>query len=355
MKKWRIGLVGCGGIAAGTYLPGITAMPNAEIVAVCDALPGRAEEYAQRWNVEAWYEDLDDMISESEFEVLVDTASIQAHYEVNLKALQMGKHLYSQKPFALTVAQATTLIEEARARGLKMSISPVHMLRPEIQEAKRLIDQGLIGKVAFARCQSSHGGPEYFQYRDVDPTWFHEAGAGPMYDMGVHGLHQVTGLLGPAQSVACMSGISEKVRIVRSGAFDGKEIRPQVDDNTLLMLDFGDSTFAFIDCTFCVKASAAPRLEVFGSQGTISMGRDRESRLRLFHDDMTTGVRGWIEPMVRWPESGPAAGVKDLLAALEENREPMLSAEHARHVVEIMSKCYVAAKEGRVLPLETTF
>ena len=355
MKKWRIGLVGCGAIAKVNYMPEITAMPNAEIVALCDIIPQQAKEYARRWDVPAWYENIDDMLTESDFEVLLDTASIQAHYELNLKALQAGKHLYSQKPFALTVEEATTLIEEARKRGLKMSISPIHMLRPEIQEAKRLIEEGVIGKVAFARCSSSHGGPEYFQYRDVDPTWFYEPGAGPMYDMGVHGLHQVTGLLGPARSVACLSGISEKVRTVRTGAFDGLKIEPQVDDNMLLLLDLGEATFAFVDCTFCMKASKSPYMEIFGSQGTITMSYDREHRLQLFVDDVEKGVRGWIEPLLHWPEFKHTYCLKDLLEAIEEDREPVLSAEHARHVVEIMSKCYLAAREGRTVPLETSF
>jgi len=205
MEKWRIGLVGCGAIAEVRYMPELSVLPNVEIVALCDVIPGRAEEYARRWNARAaCYGNIDDMLANSDFEVLLDTASIQAHYEINLKALQAGKHLYSQKPFALTVEEATVLIEEARKRNLKMSISPIHMLRPEIQRAKRLIEDGVIGKVSFARCSSSHGGPEYFQYRDVDPTWFYLPGAGPMYDMGVHGLHQVTGLLGPVVlSPAC--------------------------------------------------------------------------------------------------------------------------------------------------------
>jgi UDP-N-acetyl-2-amino-2-deoxyglucuronate dehydrogenase len=337
-------------------MPELSALPNVEIVALCDVIPGRAEEYAHRWHVPAvCYENIDDTLADSDFEVLLDTATIQAHFEINLKALQADRHLYSQKPFALTVEEATVLIEEARKRDLKMSISPIHMLRPEIQEAKRLIEDGVIGKVSFARCSSSHGGPEYFQYRDVDPTWFYQPGAGPMYDMGVHGLHQVTGLLGPAKSVTCLSGISEKVRTVRSGTFDGSKIEPQVDDNMLLLLDFGAATFTFVDCTYCVRATKSPPLEVFGSKGTITLSRDREHRLQLFMDDMEKGTRGWIEPMIRWPEFQHTHCVTDLLAAIEEDREPVLSAEHARHVVEIMSKCYVAAREGRTVPLETSF
>jgi len=294
------------------------------------------------------------MLGEADFEILADTASIQSHFEINLKALRAGKHLYSQKPFALTVDEASILIDEAERRNLKMSVSPIHMLRPEIREIKSLLERGVIGKVSLVRCRSSHGGPEYFQFRDVDPTWFYQPGAGPMYDMGVHGLHQVTGLLGPAKSFGCLSGISEKVRTVRSGAFDGHKIEPKVDDNTLLMLDFGDATFAVVDCSYCVKAAEDPYLEIYGSKGTITLHRD-ERRLRIFMDDMDKGTRGWLDPIVHWPEFKQSYGVKDLMEAIEQNRPPVLSAEHARHVIEIMSKCYTAAAQGRTLALETTF
>ena len=223
-------------------------MPDAEVVAVCDVRQdvGPAEQ-AQRFGIASVFTDFEQMLADAPFDALINTASIPAHFPLNLQALQAGKHVYSQKPFATTVEEATTLIDEAARRGLKMSVSPIHMLRPEVQEMRRLVQGGALGKVSLVRCRSSHGGPEYFQYRDADPTWFFQEGGGPLLDMGVHGLHQVTGILGPARSVTCLSGVSETVRIVRSGAFDGKEIRPEVDDNTLIMLDFGEATFAVID------------------------------------------------------------------------------------------------------------
>jgi len=355
MRKWRIGLVGCGSIARLNYIPEINEFPNAEIVAVCDIVPERAKGFAEMFGIPEWYKDLDEMLAKSDFDILVDTATIQAHFQINLRALQAGKHLYSQKPFATTVEEATILIEEAKKRNLKMSISPIHMLRPEIREAKRLIEEGVIGKVAFVRCCSSHGGPEYFQYRDVDPSWFYKKGAGPMFDMGVHGLTQVTGLLGPAKTVQALSGVSEKERIARSGAFDGKKIIPEVDDLTLLLLDFGEATFGFVDCSYCVKATKSPHLEIFGSRGTISITEQPKRQLQLYLDSREMGVRGWMDPIVRWSEFKQSYGVKDLIEAIEQNRKPILSAEHARHVIEIMNKCYIAAREKRAVKIESTF
>lgn len=355
-KRWKVAVVGCGGISQHHYLPEIAQNDRTELVAVCDADENRAKTCADRFGVDRFFTRVDDLLADEDFEILVDVATIQAHFEINQKALEAGKHIYSQKPIASTSAQAKTLIELAEKKGLKISASPIHMLRPEIQEVKRLIDKGTIGKVSFARCSSSHGGPEYFQYRDADPTWFHQPGAGPLLDLGVHGLHQVTGLLGPARRVFCLSGISERVRIARSGAFDGKAIQTSTDDNIHLNLDFGDATFAYIDSTYCVKNQKGPSLEIFGSQGTITFTRSsRGVGMELYLDDRERSVRGWIEPIYRFPPITQSEGVFDLIQAIEEDREPVLSASHALHVIEIMEKAPLSAQTGQALPLETTF
>jgi predicted dehydrogenase len=362
-RKVRLAVVGLGSIAVEHYLPQIRELGRAELVAVCDVREAWAREQAGRFGNPRVFAGLEQLLAEAEFDALVNTTSIPAHFPVNLKALQAGKHVYSQKPFAATVEEATILIDEARRRGLKLSAAPIHMLRPEVREIKRLVDAGALGKISLVRCRSSHGGPEYFQYRDADPGWFYREGAGPLLDMGVHGLHQVTGILGPARSVTCLSGISERVRVVRTGAFDGQEIRPDVDDNTVLLLDFGSATFAVVDSSYCVKAARGPGLEIFGSAGTIAVevrayGRradEGEPPFQLYRDDRALGLRGWVTPQLRLPRVRQAVGVQDLVDAILDDRPPVLTPEHARHVIEIMTKCGPAARQGRTVPLETTF
>lgn len=357
-ERLRVAVVGLGSIGVEYYLPQIYQMERAHLVAVCDVRENWARQHAATAGNPQVFTNFDAMLDGVDFDILVNTASIPAHFPLNLKALQAGKHVYSQKPFASTVEEATILIDEAGRRGLKMSISPIHMLRPEVQAMRSIVQNGEIGKVSFLRCRSSHGGPEYFQYRDADPTWFHMPGAGPVLDMGVHGLHQVTGIMGPARTVTCLSGISEQVRIVHSGAFDGKEIRPEVDDNTIIMLDFGDATFAVIDSTYCVKAARGPSLEIFGSAGTISATRGRsegDPSFEVYRDDFKTGERGWTASELSSTRVPQSVGVQDLIDAILEHRTPVLTPQHARHVIEIMTTCLPAARQGRTIPLETTF
>jgi len=356
MKTWKVALVGAGTIAKDHYMPQIQAMENAELVGVMDIVP-EAVTYAQKqFNIPKGFTCLDKMLDEVEFDILADIAAIPAHYGINLKALQAGKHIYTQKPMALTVDQATELIETAKANNVKISASPIHMLRPTVQATRDYVKAGLIGKVHFVTMRSSHGGPEYYQTsRLTDASWFYQPDAGPIYDLGVHGLHQLTGILGPAKRVTCFSGISEPMRMALGccGDFERVPFAVNTPDTVLMLLDFGNSTFAFLDCTFCVKASKGPGTQIFGNRGAIAVERGAEASFFRGHPD--DGERGWYPLEMPEEPAYQSIGVKDLIDALEEGRAPVLSAEQARHVIEIMVKAPISAKEGCAMELETTF
>jgi predicted dehydrogenase len=237
------------------------------------------------------------------------------------------------------------------------------MLQPARIEAKRIIDEGGIGQVCFARVRSSHGGPAAGGW-PMDPTWFYQKGSGPLFDMGVYGIHQITSLLGPAKRVVAFSGITEPVRHVRGGPFGGKAIEVTEDDNTLLMLDFGGATFAVVDGTFNVNAAKSPAIEVFGREGTINVydwmydPGPGHTPFDLFRLDAAPGVDGWIAPRTgalqrrqeRFEQLQRTAVIEHLVDSVRSGRPPLLSAEHARHALEIM----LAAKESaRTGPLVT--
>lgn len=127
-------------------------IPQTELVAVCDIIPERAQKYAERFHVPQWYPNIDELLAHCDFDILMDTASIPAHHEINMKALQAGKHLYSQKPVGLTVEQVTEQMEAAQKAGVKFAASPIHPLRPDILFIRDMIQNGAIGKVTMVRC-----------------------------------------------------------------------------------------------------------------------------------------------------------------------------------------------------------
>ena len=364
MKTWKVALIGCGSIAESIYIPQMAHIPQTELVAVCDIIPERAQKYAERFHVPQWYPNIDELLAHCDFDILMDTASIPAHHEINMKALQTGKHLYSQKPVGLTVEQVTEQMEAAQKAGVKFAASPIHPLRPDILFIRDMIQNGAIGKVTMVRAHTAHGGPEHFQYRDADPSWFFEPGAGAIYDMGVHGLTMAVAVLGPAKEVSCTAVISQPERVVRTGAFDCKKIKADyLPDNYLITLNWGDGCIGVVDAGFCQVASTVNMLEVYGTKGTLTiLGQIKIGEgdgVRMYLDSPELKVRGWLDPL---SQDRPPRGefeqcecLSDLIHAIETDTTPTLDPQIARHVVDIMCTIPQAIEEKRTLPLHTTF
>jgi len=352
----RIGIVGCGGIANSLYLPGIADIPRARVVALCDVSTERLSATRERFGVDQTYTDLGEMLDQADIDLLINTTPIQTHYALNLQAVEAGVNVYTEKSMTVTVEEADRLIEAARAKGVLLASAPDTMVRPPVRRLKELVEGRAVGPIVWAQVRSSHGGPDSFATRR-DPGWFYQPGAGPILDMGVYGLHLVTGLLGPARRVTAFSARSRPLRYVRRGPLKGLEVKVEVDDNVLILLDFGSAVLAFVDSGYCVPGSKAPLIELFGTDGTLSFSGYRpDTSIEVFVDDMTRGLRGWVTPDERLPQpTTRAVGVAHVVDCLLDGVELALTPEHARHVIEIMNKAQQAAREGRTLELETTF
>ena len=362
-KVWKVAVVGCGSFANGQYLPNIEKEASAVCVAAVDIVEERAIAACEKYGIPNHYNSVYECLEKCpEVEIIIDAASIQAHHEINMAALTHGKHLISQKPAAPTVELMTLQIETAKKMGVQFVCAPIHNMRYDLNIIKQMMADGTIGRPYYAKCNVAHGGPNYFQYRAADPTWFFEPGAGALVDMGVHGIQQVTYLMGPAQKVTCVAACTTPRRTVRSGAFDGKIIQAdRMPDEYLISLEFSDHRLGFIDCGFSQKANKDPNLEIFGDQGTIAVTKPYMTNPLpdVYIDAPERGIRGWMTPM-QWinpPKklNSQCCLLRDLIEAVEEKKKPVLNAEHARHVLEIMCAVDECLKTGGAVELHTTF
>lgn len=367
----KIGLLGAGMIATAPpgYLPNLHKIADkAVLAAIADPVVDRAQAVARQYGASGVFASLEELLERSDVDVVVNLTPIPFHGASTLQALRAGKHVISEKPLATSMEDADAIVELARAKGLTVICAPPNMLYPTHREVKRLIADGAIGKICFARVRSSHGGPASGAW-PMDPTWFYQKGSGPLFDMGVYGIHEITGFLGPAKRVVAFSGITEPVRTVRGGPFKGKKIEVTEDDNTLLMLDFGGSTYAVVDGTFNVNAAKSPQIEIFGREGTISLPDQLGRRdptaapFEVFRLDAAPGLDGWITPRAnvvlgaqrRFDELARTAVIEHLVDCVRTGERPILSADHARHALEIMIGAKESARSGRAVDLRSTF
>jgi predicted dehydrogenase len=369
-NEFRVGVLGAGMIAShpGGVLPNLAPLgTRVKVVAITSRTRTRAEEVAARFGIPRVRETLTEMLSEDDLDVVVNLTPGPAHSETNLEILESDTHLISEKPLATTIADADALIEIADKRRLLIVAAPPWMLDPRRAAVRDLIQQGAIGRVAFARSRSSHAGPAAMSW-PADPTWAYAEGAGALPEMGVYGITEVTGILGPAKRVMAMSGITEQTRVAVGGLFDGRTIEVTADDNTLLLLDFGGATFAVVDATYNVAAASSPSLEVFGSQGTLNLydpfwAKRDQPQIELFQPDQSPGHGGWTTPDLTGLETAQAEFdrlqrailLSHFVDCVDTGMKPVLSAQHARHTLEIMLGAQVSARTGCAVELETSF
>ncbi|MCC7353420.1 MAG: Gfo/Idh/MocA family oxidoreductase [Anaerolineae bacterium] len=363
MDKVKFAIVGCGSVSGNRYFPHIRALGRGMLTAVCDTVEARARPRAEEFGV-PFYTSLDEMLAKADFDLLVNLTNVPTHYALNLKGLQAGKHVYTQKPMTVTVEEATTLINEAARRGLTLVSEDAGRIFPYNLTIKKLLDEGVIGKVVWARSRCTHWGPAIIDNWPTDPAWFYSKNAGPLRDVGVERLQLLTALLGPAKRVTAMSGINQAEVVVRGGPNRGKRIKVEEDDLTLITMDFGNSIFATLDAAWVnVRATRVPDLEITGQKGVITSAgggsKARELTLELYRDEPQLGIRGWTEvqqiPPLTPPPPIQVIGLAHALDCIVEHKKPTLSAEFARHATEIIEKAYVAARTGVTQTLETTF
>jgi predicted dehydrogenase len=266
-----------------------------------------------------------------------------------------------------TVAEASALIDLARAQGLKIVASPGEVLRPNIQQARKLIAEGAIGTLAWTICGAAFGRyheEEIYRQGDdvlstVDPSWyFRKPGGSPLYDMTVYALHGLTSVLGPAKRVTALSGTRIQAR-----EFRGAMIPTDADDNTLMLLDCGDNLFSMV---YGTAAGNVPTggLTFFGTTGAIMGTKLNGAPFDYPGKDQAdlapNGNPSWALPHVLGDhralgELHVYEDVMQLVDWVRDGKPTPVTAEHARHVIDIIESAYRSAETGRVQELTTTF
>lgn len=197
MSKLKIGVIGCGSIAKKRHLLEYASNKEVEIVAVCDIVEERADEFATKYKAKA-YTSYEDLLANPEIDAVSVCTPNYLHTPISIAALNAGKHVLCEKPMATSKHDAEKMIEAAEAAGKKLMIAHNQRFVPAHQKARQLIEKGELGKIYSFRTAFGHGGPEGWSVDGAD-SWFfkkEEAFIGAMGDLGVHKTDLLRFLLG---------------------------------------------------------------------------------------------------------------------------------------------------------------
>lgn len=349
MNKKNIGIIGCGNIS-GIYFTNLTkTFRNTRVIACADIIPERAGEKAAEFGVKACT--VDELLKNPEIEIVVNLTIPKAHYEVFDAALSYGKHVHVEKPLCLTREDGKKLISKAKEKKLLIGSAPDTFLGAGIQTCRKLIDDGWIGEpVAATAFMLCHGHESWHP----DPEFYYQHGGGPMFDMGPYYLTALINLIGPVKKVTGLTNVTFPQRTITSEKKYGKVIDVEVPTHVAGLMEFSNGAVGTIITSFDVWASQLPRIEIYGSQGTLIVPDPntfggpvlmKRKNHKEFHQIPLTHP---------YAENSRGLGVADMARALESNQTNRASGELAYHVLDIMHAFHDSANTGRHVILEST-
>lgn len=347
MEKIKAGIIGCGNIS-GAYIKGCRAFEILDLVACADIIPGLAEAKAREFNLPQALS-VEALLHDPEIQIVVNLTIPRAHADVSLAVIASGKHVYSEKPLAITRADGRKILTAAREKGVLVGCAPDTFLGGGLQTCRKLIDDGWIGEpVAAAAFMMGHG-PESWH---PNPAIFYQAGAGPMFDMGPYYLTSLIHLLGPVKRVTGSTRITFPERIATSEARYGERLKVEVPTHVTGILDFVSGPVATLTTSFDVWHSHLPRIEIYGTEGTLNVPDPNQFGGPVYV--RRAGAKEWTEiPLSHSADVGRGIGVADLAYALVYGRPHRANGDMAYHVLDLMEAFAEASHQGHHLEIES--
>jgi predicted dehydrogenase len=363
--RLRIGVVGTGDVAQRHYLPAFESLADEiEIAAIADPREGAGERFAAA--VGAWspgtrvHRTLQEMLAAGGLDGVLDLTPAPLHGEANRAILEAGVACYSEKPLASTVADADDLISIAAERGVLLLCAPGSAVTNRVRWLRDLADSGRLGRPTLAIAHHADPGPAAWAEYTGDPTPFYREGVGPVFDHGVYRLHEMTTVLGPVRRVQAMGSIALPRRRILGGPLAGETIEVTTPDHVLIHLEFANGALGQLLASFATVDTLEPWLELHLERGAVSFGgKSWELDVPVMIHQAT--AEGWVGEWTAATEVPPddvgavEAGARHFVRCLAGAEAPVLTAEQARHVLEVILAAYASIADGRTHELRTTF
>jgi predicted dehydrogenase len=349
----RLAIVGVGDVAQRDYLPELGRLGDrVELRVACARSAERACDVAERFGIARWTTSYEEAASADDVDAVVNLTPFSLHVPVTLAALRAGKHVYSEKPLALTSAEASSIAEQAEQSNCVVVAAPCVLLFPQVRRAREIVASGELGGVFSARGHGLGGVPPWEGYLS-DPSPYFARDGGALVDMAVYPLHAVTGLLGPVREVFAFSARTRESFDVVEGPFAGTTVPVEAADNWHLLLRLEDGTLASIEANNCAAEAIAPELELRGERGTLGISVLDVSQpvdVRIDGED-----RSEVVPHERSAGPDHVLGIEHLADCVAEGMEPIVSVAHARHVIEVLEAASLSRSERRSVAVDSDF
>lgn len=350
MKPVKIAIVGCGKIS-GAYLNTFRRMGEyVEVVACADTDAAAARSRAEEFGL-GRATSVEEALADPGIEIVVSLTPPAVHAPLALAAIAAGKSFYTEKPLAVTREEGAKVLEAAAAKGVRVSAAPDTFLGAGLQTSQELIESGGIGEpVAASAFLLCHG----HEHWHPNPAFYYQPGGGPMFDMGPYYLTALIQHIGPIRSIAGFARTTFPERTVTSEPRNGEVLKVETPTHIAGTIDFANGAIGTVITSFDVWGSRLPRIEIYGTEGTLSLPDPNTFGGPVF---VQRGrEKEWKEVEVKRPyaENGRGLGVVDMACAIRTGRPHRASGEMAFHVLDAMHAFLNSSGQTRYIRLDST-
>lgn len=345
-----VGLIGAG-VISNQYLENLTRAPDVRVTMIADLDPARAAAQATTYGVGASGTPRA-LLERDDIEIVVNLTIPAAHVSVALDALAAGKHVWSEKPFALDRESGARLLAEAQRTGLRVACAPDTVLGAGIQTGRRLLESGAIGEPLTALTRFEVPGPQSWH---PNPDFLYARGGGPLFDMGPYYLSTLVQLLGPVSVVVARASTARASRRIGSGPRAGETFPVEVPTYVGALIDFRRGASALSTFSFQSSRPRTGVVEISGTEGTLVLPDPNmfDGTVRVWRDGMEEDAEAEAHPAAGSTFSR-GAGVVELARAIRAGRPERASGAFAFHVLDVMVSIMESAERGERVAVEST-
>lgn len=343
-KAVRVGVIGTGAIS-GAYLGMAKNFPIVEMAACADVNLEAAKKKADEFGIPKVCS-VDEMLADESIEVILNLTVPKAHVPIAMRAIEAGKHTYAEKPLGINRDEAKDMLAAAKKKKLRVGCAPDTFMGAGIQTARKVIEDGTIGKpVAFTAFMMCRG----HEHWHPNPQFYYEKGGGPMFDMGPYYLTALLNLLGPVKRISGMTSIEIPDRTITSEPKKGTKISVETADHVCGLMEFDNGVVGTIIQTFATRFSefgGKQPITIFGTDGTLRVP-DPNTFDGSVHVKLTDD-KDWreVEPMFV-KGYGRSVGLADMAYAIRSGRKHRCSAEQSFAVLDLMAGFQDSSDSGK--------
>ncbi len=364
----NIAIVGCG-FVADYYIGTLPLHPELKLLGMMDRVPERAVHLSKFHNVPR-YDTLDELLGDERVELVLNLTNPRDHYGVSKAALDAGKHVYSEKPLAMDMAQATELVELAERKGLLISSAPCSLLGETAQTLWKALREQAVGPVRVVYAEMDDGMVHLMPYK----KWLSEAGVPwpdkDEFEVGCtleHAGYYLTWLaawFGPATSVTSFASIQVPDKLT------DEPLNLMSPDFSVSCIQFANGVVARLTCSILAPHDHA--LKIVGDKGVLYTQDSWQYQSPVYSRRMMKIRRKTFlnpfkshHPLLKAPQPKAktkgsqsmdfARGPAEVAAAVREQRPCRLSPRFSLHVNELALAIHYAREQGATYRMTTTF